>query len=773
MKIPVHEKPQPVNNFERLDMLWERYPRYHEPVLFSTLEALLEEHASWPEEFTEELREEYERNQYEQFLIQLSWNDLPYRYETKKLIEQHGPFRENPYAKAFLDQFAQIDPDHEACFLFPESFVSQFFVILEVCRKAKIFHPINNLFPDEDKTHYLAVFDKENMDDVLLMYHLLYTNTSEDLYGGYSLYDYSLGWYQNHLRVKDQVLRSPYLPDYVATYQGALPYYHNPSKTVYVRRNIAHMIESGYFEDELEMFYQLTKVIMPFFEWWYQDISLYEEKDGFQSDWRLRRTRIRSELTDKGIIKPRWKHELTLFQSVRRMYPDTLYQYRPDWLGLQSVDLYIPSLCTAIEYQGIQHYMPVEFFGGMEALDKRRELDQIKKKLCEENAVRLIEWPYSLEPSEKIIREVLKGEMSMDEMIEKYSRLKKKLDPLAEFLRLSDFDEYMARFEEFCFLPHEGAAFAKEEKLMESDETYTHREKEKIREKKKRETVQALKQSIAKLLDETEQKGIWILPVKGRTMLEYRYTYPSGKNGDISHYLCGMKYDPKRIKENEYSVKIRRRDYQLVELLKMGRQIFTDYDPEDDDPLMEFLIETNRIAKIEYLMAKVNCYKEEYRSLRSIEDVRFRKTIEKYHKDLNAKRNEIYEYMIAEGMSNPRWKSEQKAYTIVLKHYPDAKFQYQPDFLFGQRIDIFIPSLNAAVEYQGRQHYKPVDFFGGDKGQRDNAIRDMRKFKRCRANGIRIVYWDYDKPLNDEYFQNVIMPLLQNDEAAQKDSSED
>ena len=66
-------------------------------------------------------------------------------------------------------------------------------------------------------------------------------------------------------------------------------------------------------------------------------------------------------------------------------YPDTLYQYRPDWLGRQSLDLYIPILRTAIEYQGIQHYLPVEFFGGEEALAQRQELDQSKRS-CVENA---------------------------------------------------------------------------------------------------------------------------------------------------------------------------------------------------------------------------------------------------------------------------------------------------------------------------------------------------------------------------------------------------
>ena len=306
-------------------------------------------------------------------------------------------------------QFAGIDTDRKACFLLPESYVSQFFVIAEVCRRAESFGPVRNLFPDEEKTHYLAVFDKQHMDDVLLMFHLLYTNSSEDLYGGYSLYDYSLPWYQHHLREDGIVLRSPFLPDQLARFQGNLPFYHNPAKTVYVRRNIDHMVKCGYFSSELECFLQLTRVIMPVFQWWYTDLALYEEKDGFKTNWRLERTRIRTRLTAEGVIKPKWKHELSLFHAVREKYPDTLYQYRPEWLGRQSLDLYIPSLKTAIEYQGIQHFTPVEFFGGEEALAQRRLLDEEKRKRCTENNVHLIEWPYDVEPTKRNIRAMLAG----------------------------------------------------------------------------------------------------------------------------------------------------------------------------------------------------------------------------------------------------------------------------------------------------------------------------------------------------------------------------
>lgn len=402
---PIHEKPIITYSYDRLRMLWDRYPQYHEMTTFSTLDALLEEHESYQKDF-EDLREEYISNDYERFLVQLSWSDLSYRYATMKLIE-NDEFPSNPYVDAFLSQFEDIDTDRKACFLFPESFVSQFFVITEVCRQAEVFRPVNSLFPDEEKVHYLAVFDKENMDTVLLMYHLLYTNTSQEVFGGYSLYDYSLSWYQTHLWQDGIVLRSPYLPDRLAKFQGNLPFHHNPVKTVHVRRNIEHILECGYFKSELDFFQSLTRVIMPFFQWWYTDLALYEEKDGLRANWRLARTKIRTKLTAEGVIKPKWKHELSLFHAVRGLYPDTLYQYRPDWLGRQSLDLYIPSLSTAIEYQGVQHYLPVEFFGGEEALSQRRDLDRVKKELCEANSVRLIEWPYSLDPTEKNVRKML------------------------------------------------------------------------------------------------------------------------------------------------------------------------------------------------------------------------------------------------------------------------------------------------------------------------------------------------------------------------------
>lgn len=407
MNFPIHKKLIFPSSFDRLDRLWDRYPQFHEPVTFTTLEELLKEHEAYRKDFDEELRTEYEENGYGRFLVQLSWSDLPYRYATKKLIEERKASRPSELATRFISQFEDLNTDREAIFLFPESFASHFFIVREVCKRAKIFRPVRSLFPDEERLHFLAAFDKENMDDVLLMHHLLYSGGSQDFFGGYSLYDYPLSWYQTHLWEDGIVLRSPYLPDRLAKYLGNVPFHHNPAKTVYVRRNVEHILSCGYFESELDFFLNLTRVIMPVFQWWYEDVALYEEKDGLRTNWRLERTKIRTSLTAEGIIKPKWKHELSLFEAVRKECPDVLYQYRPEWLGRQSLDLYVPSRMTGIEYQGIQHYSPVEFFGGEEALAQRRELDRQKRELCEVNGVRLIEWPYDVPPTEGNVRKLL------------------------------------------------------------------------------------------------------------------------------------------------------------------------------------------------------------------------------------------------------------------------------------------------------------------------------------------------------------------------------
>jgi hypothetical protein len=53
-------------------------------------------------------------------------------------------------------------------------------------------------------------------------------------------------------------------------------------------------------------------------------------------------------------------------------------------------DFYLPFFNTCIEYNGLQHYSPIEYFGGQEAFENQLKIDLIKKNYCKNNKIKLI-----------------------------------------------------------------------------------------------------------------------------------------------------------------------------------------------------------------------------------------------------------------------------------------------------------------------------------------------------------------------------------------------
>ena len=63
------------------------------------------------------------------------------------------------------------------------------------------------------------------------------------------------------------------------------------------------------------------------------------------------------------------------------------------------------------------------------------------------------------------------------------------------------------------------------------------------------------------------------------------------------------------------------------------------------------------------------------------------------------------------------------------------------------RPDFFLPNYNLVIEFDGIQHFEPIEFFGGQKGFEKRKQKDREKNEYCKNNNIdilRIPYWDFD-----------------------------
>ena len=94
---------------------------------------------------------------------------------------------------------------------------------------------------------------------------------------------------------------------------------------------------------------------------------------------------------------------------------------------------------------------------------------------------------------------------------------------------------------------------------------------------------------------------------------------------------------------------------------------------------------------------------------------------------------------------------ETNLFNILKKVFPSTKIihsYYNAKILGKKEIDIFFPEYNIGIEYQGEQHFKPIDFGGYGKERatqifEDTQQRDVEKKEICKKNGIKLFYFSH------------------------------
>ena len=80
-------------------------------------------------------------------------------------------------------------------------------------------------------------------------------------------------------------------------------------------------------------------------------------------------------------------------------------------------------------------------------------------------------------------------------------------------------------------------------------------------------------------------------------------------------------------------------------------------------------------------------------------------------------------------------------------------------------LDFYLPKYKIGIECQGKQHFIPVEYWGGSSGLKEQIERDEKKYSLCKANGIDILYYvDNEVPkefINHSYLKiNEMLKVL-------------
>lgn len=105
-------------------------------------------------------------------------------------------------------------------------------------------------------------------------------------------------------------------------------------------------------------------------------------------------------------------------------------------------------------------------------------------------------------------------------------------------------------------------------------------------------------------------------------------------------------------------------------------------------------------------------------------------------------------HLSGQGCPKCRLVGQTRLYNKLKQKFPNLNILFeatslQIPWIGNQRIDIYIPSINVAIELMGQQHYEVIPYFKNGSSLEITQQRDNRKRQKCKDNNCTLIELKY------------------------------
>lgn len=98
---------------------------------------------------------------------------------------------------------------------------------------------------------------------------------------------------------------------------------------------------------------------------------------------------------------------------------------------------------------------------------------------------------------------------------------------------------------------------------------------------------------------------------------------------------------------------------------------------------------------------------------------------------------------------------ELELYLLVKSMFPIQQIfrNIHPTWLDGLELDIYLPEISLAFEFQGQQHFQPVKHWGGEETLKKIKLRDHKKIELCKMHNVNLIHINHNDPLDIKFIR--------------------